>query len=115
MEVYFEVFNNCTCRCKWFNVSAWVCEKVMPFSKAGYCAKDWTKEKCLEWLSEIGVSTSRSKKDLVTRIECFQQFPNLLQKLRKRAKRNYKFPTSLPHKDILAKYLFVEIRFFPKI
>ena len=90
-------------------------KKLNLVSKTGDIVNNWTKERCLEWLRETGVSTFGSKEDLVTQIECFQQFPNLLQKLRKRAKRNYQFSRSLPPKDILSNISLWKSDSLPKV
>ena len=60
----------------------------------------WTREQCVDWLKGIGVSYRGAKEDLIKRILKFQKYLSLLEKIRKRAKRNYQFLTSLSPDDI---------------
>ena len=54
-----------------------------------------TKEKAIEWLKNIGLSTSGNKRELIIRINKFKRYPKLVAKLQGRAKQHYAFPCSL--------------------
>ena len=59
---------------------------------------DATKEQHVAWLASIGVSTSDTKDDVI--INTFKKYPRLVEKLKKKANRAYKFPTALQPTDI---------------
>lgn len=61
---------------------------------------DLTKEDCIIWLKNLGLSTSGSKDELLSRMKKFQRFPNLVRKLQLKAERNYSFSCSLNPIDI---------------
>ena len=61
---------------------------------------DATKEQHVAWLASIGVSTSGTKDDVIERVNTFKKYPRLVEKLRKKANRAYKFPTALQPTDI---------------
>eukprot|EP00111_Clytia_hemisphaerica_P012263 TCONS_00036004-protein len=55
----------------------------------------FTKEEALEWLKDIGLSSTGSKDELINRIKRFICYPKLVKKLKNKAKRHYKFSSSL--------------------
>ena len=61
---------------------------------------DATKEQHVAWLASIGVSTSGTKDDVIKRVNTFKKYPRLVEKLKKKASRAYKFPTALQSTDI---------------
>ena len=61
---------------------------------------DAAKEQHVAWLASIGVSTSGRKDDVIKRVNTFKQYPRLVEKLKKKANRAYKFPTALQPTDI---------------
>ena len=62
--------------------------------------EDVTKEQHVAWLASIGVSTSSTKEDVIKRVNTFKKRPRLVEKLKKKANRAYKFPTALQPTDI---------------
>ena len=62
--------------------------------------EDATKEQHVAWLASIGVSTSGTKDDVIKRVNTFKKYPRLVEKLKKKANRTYKFPTALQPTDI---------------
>ena len=54
-----------------------------------------TKEKAIEWLKNIGLSTSGNKRELIIRINKYKRYRKLVAKLQGRAKR-YFGSSSLP-------------------
>ena len=61
---------------------------------------DATKEQHVAWLASIGVSTSGTKDDVIKRVNTFKKYPRLVEKLKKKANRAYKFPTALQPTNI---------------
>ena len=61
---------------------------------------DATKEQHVAWLASIGVSTSGTKDDVIKRVNTFKKYPKLVEKLKKKANRAYKFPKALQPTDI---------------
>ena len=61
---------------------------------------DATKEQHVAWLASIGVSTSGAKDDVIKRVNTFKKYPRLVETLKKKANRAYKFPTALQPTDI---------------
>ena len=59
------------------------------------CMSALTKEKAIEWLRNIGLSTTGNKRELIIRINKYKRYPKLVAKLQGRAKRYYSFPCSL--------------------
>eukprot|EP00111_Clytia_hemisphaerica_P009720 TCONS_00028513-protein len=60
-----------------------------------------TKEDASKWLSNLGLAVSGTKEELLTRISGYQKWPKLVEKLKSRTKRYFKFkcsmdPTSIP-------------------
>ena len=61
---------------------------------------DATKEQHAAWLASIGVSSSGTKDDVIKRVNPFKKYPRSVEKLKKKANRAYKFPTTLQLTDI---------------
>jgi len=55
----------------------------------------YSKEQAIEWLRNIGLATSGTKQELVSRIKKYKKYPKLLSKLTSRATCYYKFQCSL--------------------
>ena len=64
-------------------------------SKKTENVSSFTKEEALEWLKDIGLSSSGTKEELINRIKRFIRYPKLVKRLKNKAKRFYKFSTSL--------------------
>ena len=58
-------------------------------------AKSFSKEECVKWLTELGLSHTGTLDDLKTRVALFARTPKLVQKLKARAQRQYTFKCSL--------------------
>jgi len=43
----------------------------------------YSKEQAIEWLRNIGLATSGTKQELVSRIKKYKKYPKLLSKLKK--------------------------------
>ena len=56
---------------------------------------DFTKDKAVEWLRDIGLSVSGTRDELLTRIRKYMRYPNLVEKLKSKAHHNYTFTCSL--------------------
>ena len=54
-----------------------------------------TKEECITWLSKHGLSTTGTLHQLKIRINKFQLYPSLTQKLKNKTEKNFIFGTSL--------------------
>ena len=54
-----------------------------------------SKEKAIEWLKNIGLSTTGNKRELIIRINKYKRYPKLVSKLQGRAKKYYSFSCSL--------------------
>ena len=61
---------------------------------------DATKEQHVAWLASIGMSTSGTKDGVTKRVSTLKKYPRLVEKLKKKANRAYKFPTVLQPTDI---------------
>ena len=55
----------------------------------------FTVEKAAEWLSDINVSVSGTKEELIRRVKLYKRTPKLVEKLRSKTSRNRTFQTSL--------------------
>ena len=64
---------------------------------------DATKEQHVPWLASIGVSASGTRDDVIKTVNTFKKYPRLVEKLKKKANRAYKFPTALQSTDIAPK------------
>lgn len=54
-----------------------------------------TKEECITWLTEHGLSTSGTLQELKMRINKFKMYPSLTKKLKVKNEKNFVFTTSL--------------------
>ena len=55
----------------------------------------WSRVECVNWLQQLGQSTSGTVQELKQRITKFQRYPGLVKKLKDRVEKNYEFSTSL--------------------
>ena len=57
--------------------------------------EDKTKQNAEKWLSDLGLSVTGTKEELVNRKRKYERYPKLVEKLRNRTKANRTFSTSL--------------------
>ena len=57
--------------------------------------EDETKQNAAKWLSDLGLSVTGTKEELVNRKRKYERYPKLVEKLRNRTKANRTFSTSL--------------------
>ena len=57
--------------------------------------ENFTKNQAIAWLRDLGLAVSGTKEKLITRIKKYISYPNLVDRSKGRANRNYACPCSL--------------------
>ena len=60
----------------------------------------FSKTEAVNWLADHGLSVSGTRNELINKIQMYERYPNLVQKLRKRVMFNRSFPCSLEQTSI---------------